>query len=166
MTYRSLEVWRLARDLSVDIHRMTVNCLPRIERFEEGSQIRRSIKSVRSNIVEGYGRRRYKQEFIRFLTYAFASALETIDHLECLSETQSLDNEEIYAALHSRLEELGRKLNSLIQAVESGHQSARDVTSEYRVDEMSALSNIQYQTSNIPDSNDPVHDPLDDQGSA
>ena len=150
MTYRDLEVWQLARDLTVDIHRMTVEALPKIERFEEGSQIRRSIKSVRANIVEGYGRRRDKQEFIRFLTYAFASALETIDHLECLAETSSLDNGEIYNSLHSRLEELGKKLNNLIQAVESGHQSVRDITSEYRVDEMSTPSNIQYQISNIP----------------
>jgi len=35
--------------------------------FEEGSQVRRAIKSVKSNIVEGYGRRRYKQEFVRCL---------------------------------------------------------------------------------------------------
>ena len=30
-----------------------------------GSQIRRSSKSVVSNIVEGFGRRRYKNEFIK-----------------------------------------------------------------------------------------------------
>jgi len=41
--------------------------LPKFEMYEEGSQIRRSAKSVAANIVEGYGRRRYKQEFIRFL---------------------------------------------------------------------------------------------------
>ena len=52
--------------------------------FEEASQIRRSIKSVKSTIVEGYGRRYYKQEFIRFLHYAIASNDETIDHLETL----------------------------------------------------------------------------------
>ena len=42
--------------------------LPKFEMFEEGSQIRRSSKSVRSNIVEGYGKRHYKNDFIRFLT--------------------------------------------------------------------------------------------------
>ena len=65
MSYRNLEIWQMARDLSVAIHKMTLNELPKFEMFEEGSQIRRSVKSVRSNIVEGYGRRRYKQEFIR-----------------------------------------------------------------------------------------------------
>jgi four helix bundle protein len=32
--------------------------------------------------VEGYGRGRYKQDFITFLTYAHASCDEMIDHLE------------------------------------------------------------------------------------
>jgi four helix bundle protein len=77
-------VWQLARDISIGVHRMTIGLLPKIEMYEEGSQIRRSSKSIRSNIVEGYGRRRYKQDFIRFLTYAHASCDETIDHLETL----------------------------------------------------------------------------------
>ena len=84
MSYRTLEVWQLARDLSVEIHRMTLKSLPKLEMYEEASQIRRSAKSIRSNIVEGYGRRRYKLEFVRFLTYAHASCDETIDHLETL----------------------------------------------------------------------------------
>lgn len=70
MSYRKLEVWQLARELVIDIHRMSLTGLPKFEMYEEGSQIRRAIKSVKSNIVEGYGRRRYKQDFLRFLTYA------------------------------------------------------------------------------------------------
>ena len=65
--YKNLEVWRLVRELVIDIHRMTLEKLPKFEMFEQGSQIRRSVKSVKSTIVEGYGRRRYKQEFMRFL---------------------------------------------------------------------------------------------------
>lgn len=74
---------------------MTLTKLPKFERFEEGGQIRRSVKSVKSTIVEGYGRRRYKQEFIRFLIYAIASNDETIDHLETLFETESLTDKEL-----------------------------------------------------------------------
>lgn len=68
----------------IDIHKMTLEKLPKFEIYEEGNQIRKSSKSVKSTIVEGYGRRRYKQEFIRFLNYAIASNDETIDHLETL----------------------------------------------------------------------------------
>ena len=57
MSYKKMELWIIARDVSVDIHYMTLNYLPKFEMYEEGSQIRRSSKSIRSNIVEGYGRR-------------------------------------------------------------------------------------------------------------
>ena len=138
---------------------MTVESLPIIERFEEGQQIRRSIKSVRSNIVEGYGRRRYRQDFIRFLTYAFASALETTDHLECLSETGSLDDANLYSSLHARLGELGRKLNKLFQAIEAGHQSVRELEAEYPSTCLDSESNIQDPTSSIQDPTPNIQDP-------
>jgi len=86
MNYRDLEIWQLSRELVVDIHKMSIQKLPKFEMYEEGSQIRRSMKSVKSNIVEGYGRRRYKQDFLRFLTYSHASCDETIDHVETLFE--------------------------------------------------------------------------------
>lgn len=67
MNYRDLDVWQLARESVIAIHEMTLTKIPKFEMFEEGSQIRRATKSVKSNIVEGYGRRRYKQEFVRCL---------------------------------------------------------------------------------------------------
>jgi four helix bundle protein len=123
MSYRRLEVWQLARALTVDIHRMTLHELPKFELYEEGSQIRRSMKSIRANIVEGYGRRRYKQDFVRFITYALASNDETTDHLETLFETESLKNGTLFEDLNSRLDALGRKLNNFLQSVESGHRT-------------------------------------------
>src|SRR6266511_517977 len=90
MNYRDLDVWQLARESVIAIHEMTLTKLPKFEMFEEGSQIRRAIKSVKSNIVEGYGRRRYKQEFVRFIDYALASCDETADHLDTLIATKSL----------------------------------------------------------------------------
>ena len=122
MSYRNLDIWKLSRDLVKDIHQMSLNQLPKFEMFEEGVQIRRSMKSIRSNIVEGYGRRRYKQEFIHFLTYAQASCDETIDHLEILFETGSLKDEALYRNLSQRLDELGRKINLFTQSVEAGHR--------------------------------------------
>jgi four helix bundle protein len=123
MSYRDLEIWKLAKDPAVAIHRMTIVELPKFEMYEEGSQIRRSVKSIRSNIVEGYGRRRYKQEFIRFLVFAHASCDETIDHLEGLFETKSLTNEATFRDLQEQLDLLGRKLNVFIEGVEREHIS-------------------------------------------
>lgn len=126
MSYRDLEIWRLSRQAAIDVHRMTLRDLPRLEMHEEGGQIRRSVKSIRSNIVEGYGRRRYKQEFIRFLVFAHASCDETIDHLETLFETGSLVNEATYRDLSAQLDLLGRKLNVFIEGVERNHRTSRN----------------------------------------
>ena len=123
MSYRNLEIWKLSRGLTADIHKMSLTRLPKFEMYEEGAQIRRSMKSVRSNIVEGYGRRRYKQEFIHFLTYAQASCDETIDHLEILAETGSLMDEPLFNDLHERLNVLGKKFNLFTQSVEAGHRT-------------------------------------------
>jgi four helix bundle protein len=125
MSYRNLEIWKLARAMSVDIHKMSLTQFPKFEMYEEGSQIRRSSKSIRSNIVEGYGRRRYKQEFIKFLVYAHSSCDETLDHLDTVFETGSLTDEKLFRNLYDRLELLGRKISKFIDSVEVGHRSEK-----------------------------------------
>ena len=132
MSYKTLEIWQLARELTIDVHRMTLEKLPRFEQYEEGAQIRRSVKSIRSNIVEGYGRRRYKSDFIRFLTYSHASCDESTDHLEILYETKSLTDEILYKALHDKLICLSRKLSNFIQGVENHHRSVREEVEDYK----------------------------------
>ena len=124
MSYKNLEIWQLARELVIEIHKMTLS-LPKFEMYEEGSQIRRSSKSVKSTIVEGYGRRDYKSDYIKYLTYALASNDETIDHLETLFETESLTDKILYESLHSRIETLGNKINRFIQAFQSDHLSKK-----------------------------------------
>jgi four helix bundle protein len=128
MSYKKLEIWERAREISIAIHKMTLTELPKFETYEVGSQIRRSSKSVRSNIVEGYGRRKYMVEYIRFLTFSIASNDETIDHLETLYETGSLKNQELYEELHKKMDVLGKKLNLFIQAIERSIQQ-KQVTS-------------------------------------
>lgn len=52
MNYKDLQIWQIARGLTIEIHAMIFSELPKFEAYEEASQIRRSMKSVRSNIVE------------------------------------------------------------------------------------------------------------------
>jgi four helix bundle protein len=122
MNYRDLEIWKLANEVVVEIHRLTIQELPSFELFETGSQIRRSSKSVISNIVEGFGRRSSKKEFLNFLRFSLASNDETLDHLETLFQTGSLKNKQKYEQIKQRNEELGRKLNMFIKAVEKNHR--------------------------------------------
>ena len=120
MSYKNQEIWQLAREQSNKIHAMSLK-LPKFEMYETGSQIRRSAKSIRSNIVEGYGRRRYKQEYIRFLVFALASNDETHDHLDSLFETKSLKDKKLYQELISCCDIVGKKLNLFIQSVEKNN---------------------------------------------
>jgi len=134
MSYKKLEIWQLANDLVIKIHKMTLEELPAFEMHEEGSQIRRSSKSTKAQIVEGYGRRKYKLDFLRFLTYSISSNDETIDHLENLFNTGSLKNEELYTELSRMTDHLGRKLNNFISSVEKQHNTLREPDESYSLD--------------------------------
>jgi len=122
MNYKDLEIWQLSREVVIELHKMSLE-LPKFEMYEEGSQIRRSSKSVKSNIVEGYGRRNYKNEYIRFITFALASNDETLDHLETLFETGSLTDKIFYDNIHNKIELLGKKINRFLQSVQNEHLS-------------------------------------------
>jgi four helix bundle protein len=117
-SYKDLEIYQLAHRLAIEVHQVSL-LLPKFETFEEASQLRRAAKSVPANIVEGFGRR-YKGEFIRFLTYAHASCSETIEHLEILIETGSLPIEKGKRLL-DEYNLLGRKTNRFIQSVIQHH---------------------------------------------
>ena len=119
MSYKSLEIWRLADELVILVHEMTLTKLPKFEMFEEGAQIRKSIKNVKATIVEGYGRKRYKAEFIKFLVYSLGLNEETIDHLKNLYNTKSLQDLECFNMIHTKLEILGKKINLFIQGVDN-----------------------------------------------
>ena len=123
MSYQKLDINKIANLLVLEIHEMTLTKLPRFEKFEEGSQIRHSIKSVKSNIVEGYGRKRYRQKYLKFLTYALASNDERIDHLRNLVEKKSFVDKEVTDDWFKRLDLLGRKLYLLRNAIQRNYQS-------------------------------------------
>ena len=120
-TYRELEIYQISHDLAVRVHKMTLR-LPQFELYEEGSQLRRSAKGIASCIVEGYGRRKYKAEFARFLVYAHASCDETIEHLRVIADTHDnvKDDAERFMAEYNQL---GGKIHRFLKCVESDWQS-------------------------------------------
>jgi four helix bundle protein len=69
-------------------------------------------------IVEGYGRRRYKADFIKYLVYSHAECDETIVHIDFLFETKSLREESLYKTLKTGYEVLSKKINNYIRWVE------------------------------------------------
>ena len=122
-SYRNLEIYTLAHSLGVAIHKFSLR-LPKFELYETGSQLRRSSKSISANIVEGYGRRRYKADFVRSLVFAQSSCDETVEWLEYVRDCHEGFLEECLPLLE-KMDELGRKLNRFIQTVEIEHRSPK-----------------------------------------
>jgi len=115
-SYKDLEIYQLSFKLAVKVHHLTMT-LPKHELYEQGSQLRRSAQSIKDNIAEGFGRRRYKAEYIRFLIFAHASCDEAISQLEMINILYFIDNpiNEIIAEYNM----LGSKINRFIQYVEN-----------------------------------------------
>lgn len=117
MSYRELDIYKESKRLAIEIHKVSMT-LPKYELYEEGSQIRRSSKSVTSMIVEGYGRGRYKAEFIKYLVYSQSECDETIVHLDFLFETGSFSDNDKYRDLRNEYDTLSKRINTFTQWVE------------------------------------------------
>ncbi len=70
-------------------------------------------------IVEGYGRKRYKADFIKYLIMAQSEWDETIVHLDFLFETKSLSAKEKYNQLKADYDSLSKRINKFTQWVET-----------------------------------------------
>jgi four helix bundle protein len=116
-SYRDLDIFNESKRLAIEIHKMSLK-LPKFELYEEGSQVRRSSKSVTSMIVEGYGRRRYKADYIKHLVYSQSECDETITHLDFLLETGSATEIEKMKMLRMEYDSLSKRINKFIQWVE------------------------------------------------
>jgi len=119
--YSDMPIYKQSLGLAIRIHEMTLK-LSKLETYEEGSQIRRSAKSIPANLAEGYGRRTYKNEYIRYLIFALSSCDETIVHLEILYKTRSI-GEDLYSSLIKEYNHLGRDINNYLKHVVRHHNN-------------------------------------------
>jgi four helix bundle protein len=118
--YKDLEIYRRAYELSIRIHKASLK-LPKFEIYEQGSQIRRSSKSIKDTIVEGYGRRRDKAEYIRYLVFSQASCDEANNQAITIIELYPEIIE--FNEIEKELDVLGKMINSYISYVESEWRS-------------------------------------------
>ena len=114
--YKDLKIYQEAHRLGVEIHRFSMK-LPKFELFETGSQIRRASKSISANLVEGYGRRRYHADYVKFLIYSQSTCDETNEWLVYIRDLYEDLAAEAQVLLDS-IDSLGRQINLYIQSVE------------------------------------------------
>ena len=115
-SYKDLDIYNSGMNLFLTLHPTTLK-LPKYELYELGSQLRRSSDSVVSTIVEGYGRRKYKADFVRFLVFSHASCLETINHIYKITVLYPNLKEEFKSFIQD-YEYLGGKIYNFIRYVE------------------------------------------------
>lgn len=109
--FEDLEVWKNARELSLQIYSVTKDELFSKD-YDLKSQIRRSSGSIMDNIAEGF-ERGGKGEFIQFLGVAKGSAGEVRSQLYRAFD-QKYISQEIFNNLYELVNNIGKMLNGLI----------------------------------------------------
>ena len=111
-SFRDLIVYQKAKAVSRLIFELS-KAFPKEETYSLTDQIRRSSRSIGSQIAEAWGKRRYKKHFISKLTDSDSEQLETQhwvgDAADCKYITKEQEKD-----LIGRLSEIGKMLNSMI----------------------------------------------------
>jgi len=115
--FRDLEVYRLAFRCAMEIFEIT-KAFPAEERYSLTDQIRRSSRSVCSNLAEGWRKRRYKAVFCNKLTDAMSEASETQTWLE-FCQSCGYIGAEVFERLDSAYEQIIGMLNVMEKKADS-----------------------------------------------
>jgi four helix bundle protein len=108
-SFNNLKVYQKSYQLALEIHKIT-RTFPDIERYELGTQLRRSAVSIPANIAEGYGRKKSNAEFKHFLRNALGSCNE-VQVLLSLSKDLGYIADDEYVQQY----ELGKQIYRLIE---------------------------------------------------
>jgi len=118
--YRDLKVYQLAYKLAMEIFEESKS-FPKEERYsltdQLTDQIRRSSRSVATNIAEGFRKRRYPNMFVSKMADADSESAETQVWLDFACDCAYLSKER-YDELIIGYEEIGRMLGSMIRSPE------------------------------------------------
>jgi len=112
-SFEKLEVWKLSKDLVIEIYNLT-KWFPSEERFGITSQLNRAVVSIASNIAEGSSRVG-KKDRAHFYQIAYSSAMEVTSLLIIAKELRLLKEEE-YTSIRIKILEITNKLNALYKS--------------------------------------------------
>ena len=110
--FRDLLVYQQAFERANEIFEITKD-FPSIEKFSMTDQIRRSSRSVCSNLAESWRKRRYKAMFINKLTDSMMEASETQTWLEFSLKYKYISGT-TFNQLDNSYENIIKMLNSMI----------------------------------------------------
>ena len=115
-SFQDLIVWQKAHQLMLDIYAL-LEKLPKEEKYNRVSQLRRSTSSTPANIAEGFGRYHY-QENIQFCRQARGSLEETKNHIFAIKDLCQVPADE-YDKLIQQCDEVKKILNAYINSTKN-----------------------------------------------
>ena len=115
-SHRDLEVYKLSFKLAMEIFNIS-KTFPVEEKYSLTDQIRRSTRSVSSNIAEAFRKRRYPKSFILKLSESETESAETQVWLEFAHSCNYLSHE-LYNDLYSRYDLVIGKIINLMRTAE------------------------------------------------
>ena len=124
LSHHTLVAWQRADDLFVKLHQLSIKAFPAFERFELGSQLRRSAFSVAVNIVEGFARPKGRSR-LNFLKIA-QSSLAEVGYCIHVARRLGYLSDAAAGELESEIKQVGAPLAGLIRS-ERGTIAAKAV---------------------------------------
>jgi four helix bundle protein len=115
-SHKELNVFKASFDLALQIHNLTKE-FPLEEKYSLTDQVRRSSRSVATNIAEAFRKRRYPKSFIAKLSDSEGEEAETQVWLSFAQSFGYLD-EGIILDLDKKYEQIERQIITMIQSPE------------------------------------------------
>ena len=113
-SHKRLDVYKLAFDVAMKIFEIT-NLFPKEEKYSLTDQIRRSSRSVCSNLAEAFRKRKYPKAFVSKLSDCEGEAAETQVWLDFSLECKYID-QQTYQELFKKYDQiLGKLVNMALQ---------------------------------------------------
>jgi four helix bundle protein len=111
-SFKDLIVYQKAYKLAMEIFEISKD-FPKEEKYSLTDQIRRSSRSVTSNIAESWAKRRYEKAFVSKLTDSLGEEYETENWLDYSRDCKYIQVE-IHKRILSEYDEVRKMLISII----------------------------------------------------
>jgi four helix bundle protein len=108
--FRELKVYKLSREISKEVYRLSIK-FPKEETYSLTDQVRRSSRSVGAQISEAWAKRSYEKHFVSKLTDADGE-LETQHWIETALDCSYMTPEDANRLL-AGCSDIGKMLNSM-----------------------------------------------------
>jgi len=114
--FRDLIVYQKSYKLAMEIFEITKS-FPKEEKYSLVDQIRRSSRSIPSNIAEAWVKRKYPKSFVSKLLDSLAEEKETEAWIDMSKDCKYIDDQ-LHNSLLERYQEVAKMLNSMINTPE------------------------------------------------